>query len=398
MKRVLNLCVCLCMVLSILICAVCLPIAATDDENGLNMLKNKADQFVKEKGLTEEVFAVYFCDLDRREEYVFNENAFLPVGTNWILPLHMHYYEQETLGAFNPPKDLPDEIYTIGGMTLERCRYLSILMSDEEVSRQMRDNLGSVEQYLLLINEEYGHIDPDTLPDEYFRNNCYSAAFLMNCLKRISTYPELYQDMMKNFSLVQTDDGFAAYDRPYNLVHLRGEQDGFICDLAEVSGPDNYLLVCFASEDAGGDSLLAEVNSLFCNYVEQANDIQQNTAPTGGDRQRSDLDFHVASLDKYQVNKRNMVNWIVIALAGGGVAAAIICLIIFLLRRRDARKWEAQSVKRWEEAGDKSLDAHAVKRLGASEAKHHDEHEAKHHGEHGAKHRDASEKTKEQKK
>lgn len=336
MKRIL--CVLLCLAL---LCPLCSRISADEPD----FLKSKGDQFVKDRGLTEEDFAVYFYDTKTQEEYVFNESAFFPVGGNWILPLHMYYYEQETLGAFDPPFDRPDEVYTIDDMTLEKCRYNSIIMGEEDVAVKMRDNLGTVEQYLMLINEKYGHIEPEELPQSYYRNNCYSAAFLMNCLKQVSTYPELYQDMMKNFSLVQTDDGFAAYDRPYNLVHIRSEADGFICDLAEVSGPDTYLLVCFASEDVGGDSLLAAVNSLFCNYVEELNDVQQATAETGDARQRNDSDFQVAS---YGSNSKGVLfQWIGIGLAGAAVLAGIGGFIIHLIRKREGRKADERRLKRW---------------------------------------------------
>ncbi|MBQ3357075.1 MAG: hypothetical protein IJG45_08220 [Oscillospiraceae bacterium] len=329
MKRILCLFLCLVLVSSLL----CSQAAADEPD----LLKNRGDQFVKDRGLTEEDFAVYFFDTKTRAEYVYNENTFFPVGSDWILPLHMYYYEQETLGAFNPPFDRPDDIYTIEGMTLEKCRYRSIINGEEEVARKMRDNLGTVDQYLTMINEKYGHIEVDQLPDSYYRSNCYSATFLMNCLKQVSTYPELYQDMMKNFSLVQTDDGVAGYDRPYNVVHIRSEQDGYICDLAEVSGPDTYLLVCFASEDVGGDTLLAAVNSMFCKYVEEINDVQQNTAPTGGGRQRSDSDFEVASYGKD--SKGVLYRWIGMGLAGAAVVATIIWLIIRAIRRREDRRY-----------------------------------------------------------
>lgn len=329
MKRIL----CLTLCLLLISCLLCSQVLADEPD----LLKNRGDQFVKDRGLSEEDFAVYFYDTKTKAEYVYNENAFFPVGMDWILPLHMYFYEQETLGAFNPPFDRPFEVFTINGLTLEKCRYRSIINGEEEIARQMRDSLGTTTQYLTLINEKYGHIDPATLPESYFSSNCYSATFLMNCLKQVSTYPELYQDMMKNFSLVQTDDGFAAYDRPYNLVHIRGEQNEYICDLAEVSGPNTYLLVCFASEDAGGDTLLAEVNSLFCKYVEELNDVQQNTAPTGSGRQRSDSDFQVASYGKS--TKGVLYRWIGIGLAIAAVVAAIIGLIVRVIRKREARRF-----------------------------------------------------------
>lgn len=335
MKRIL----CLLLCLLLLTCLLSSQVAADEPD----LLKNTVDQFVKEKGLTEEDFAVYFYDTRTKAEYVYNGNAFFPVGNDWILPLHMYYYEEETLHTFDPPIDRPDEVYTIQGMTLEKCRYRSIINNEIEVARMMRDNLGSVTQYLTMINEKYGHIDPNELPDSYFLNNCYSVTYLMNCIRQVSTYPELYQDMMKNFSLVQTDDGFAGYDRPYNLVHIRGEENGFVCDIAEVSGPDTYLLVCFAHEDVGGDTLLAQVNSLFCKYVEEQNNVQQNTAPTGGGRQRSDSDFQVASLGSN--NRSTLYSYIGIGLGAASVIAAIIATVIHLIRKREDRRYEERKLE-----------------------------------------------------
>ena len=327
MKKALCLLLCLALVAGLLISQV----VAVAGDNEPDLLKSKGDQFIKENGLTEEDFAVYFFDTRTREEYVYNENAFFPVGNNWILPLHMYYYEHETLGDFNPPYDRPNDIYTIEGMTLEQCRYQSFFTNNSEINRQMRDNLGSEIAYLSLINNEFGHIDPETLPDSYYRDNCYSATFLMNCLKRVTDHPELYQNMMQNFQLIQTDDGFAGYSRQYGITHIRGEQDG----------PDTYLLVCFASEDVGGDELLARVNELFFKYVEERSGTQQNTTPTDDNIEQND--------DKYNVHSKpfdytTLLIYMGVALAGASVIAAIIGLIIHLIRKREDRRHEERKL------------------------------------------------------
>lgn len=336
MKRFL----CLLLCLTLLAALLSMPVAAEDSD----LLQSRGDQFIKSKGLTEEDFAVYFYDTKTRAEYVYNENAFFPVGNDWILPLHMYFYEHETRGDFNPEFDNPDEIFTIEGMTLEQCRYNSIIMGKTEVAKQMRDYLGSSEQYLMLINAEYGHLDPDTLPDSYFRDNCYSATFLMNCLKRVTDHPELFRDMMQNFRLVQTDDGFAGYNRQYSYTHIRGEEAGFVCDVGEISGSDTYLLVCFASEEAGGDDLLADVNALFFKYVEELNGEQQNTTPTDEAQPwRKSTDYQPSSSSRR--NDSGLYKIMLVSLAGAAVAAGIIALVIHQIRRREDRRREERKLE-----------------------------------------------------
>ncbi|MBQ6431655.1 MAG: hypothetical protein IJJ99_07265 [Oscillospiraceae bacterium] len=336
MKRFL----CLLLCLSLLAALLSLQVTAEDTD----LLQSRGDQFIKNKGLTEEDFAVYFYNTKTREEYVYNENAFFPVGHDWILPLHMYFYEHETYGEYDPPLENPDEIFTIEGMTLEKCRYNSIILDSTEVSRQMRDYLGSPEQYLALINQDYGHVEQELLPDSYFRDNCYSAAFLMNCLKRVTDHPELYRDMMQNFSLstyFQTNDGFAGYDRAYNIVHLRGEENGFICDIGEIAGPDTYLLVCFASEDAGGDDLLKDVNELFFKYVEERNGEQQNTLESEDTGPQSQKDLTPSQPHDI----RDSLVWIGIALAAAAVVAGIIATVIVMIRRREDRRYEERKLE-----------------------------------------------------
>ena len=162
MKRLLCLLICLCLLSS--------GVYAVDCDE----LTVRMDDFIYENDLNEDNFAICYYNPATREKYAYNETAFLPAGNTWLLPLHMYYYEQETDGAFAPPKEDPLFVYTIGDMTLEECRYHSLLLGENEASLQMRDNLGSREQYLLLINELYGHCDPDLLPDSYYSDGCYS--------------------------------------------------------------------------------------------------------------------------------------------------------------------------------------------------------------------------------
>ena len=291
------------------------------------------EAFFRAHGLDETNFSMSYYNLATGEDFAFNEAAFFPVGAVWTLPLHMHYLEQEAIGAFDPPPERPDEVFDIDGLTLNECRYRSIVRGDDEFSQKMRSLLGTPEQYQRLINEEFGHLDEQTLPDAFLTELHYSAAFLMNCLKEVSLHPETFGDLMQNYSLAQTDGGFAAYGKPYDLVQLLGEEDGMVCAVGRMSAPQPYLLVCFVSEEAGGGAVLAQLNALLCERAEadaQGQVPTVSTASTG----RSDSDFIVSAPNTSR--KQAALRPILYALGGAaGLGALTAVAVHFLRRRRD---------------------------------------------------------------
>ncbi len=287
-------------------------------------------------GLNEDNFAVSYFNTATGEYFSYNSDAFFPVGGLWTLPLHMYYYEQESRDAFAPPPEKPDEVFTVDGLTLDECRYHSILLGDEDIALKMRDRLGSFAQYQLLINSKFGGYDENSLPDSFLKENRYSAAFLMNCLRAVSARPEQFRDLMRNYELVQTADGFAGYDGNYTLVHLRSEENGMLVDVGEISAPQPYLLVCFVSEDAGGDEVLANVNALFYGY---SNVASSPTEPSRPEHSRSDTDFIVGQANPSDHSAP--LRWIAIALAAAAVLAALAGAVVLAVRRhRDRRNGE----------------------------------------------------------
>ena len=322
----------LCLLMCVLL--LCGGVFAADEENDL---QSQLDTFMQEKHLSDANFSMSYYNLTTGEAYAFNDSAFLPVGTVWTLPLHMYYYEQESLGAFDLPPEDPEEVFTINGLTLEDCRYHSILRTDNDVSKMMLAHLGTFDQYQTLINEEYGHIDTEELPKNYLTELHYSAAFLMNCLKELTAHEESFGSLTQNYSLVQSGSGFAGYGKPYRLVHILGEEDGMLCDVGIISAPQRYLLVCFTSAK-NGKELLAELNELLCLHVEAQTG---NAVPTETQREsgRSDSDFILSTAER---NDRSAVlHWILYALVAFFCVASVALLLLWLLhRRKERRKWE----------------------------------------------------------
>ena len=71
-------------------------------------------------------FALSYYNPTSGESYHFNETSFFPAGELWRLPLHMYYYEQESLGTYDPPPEDPTFVYTVAGLTLDECHAMGL--------------------------------------------------------------------------------------------------------------------------------------------------------------------------------------------------------------------------------------------------------------------------------
>lgn len=309
-----------------LLAALALPVSA----NEVTSLSDRVQKFLFENDLDSQNFSLSYYNCVTEESYSFNPDACFPAGNLWKLPLHMYYYEQESIGAYEPPPEDPFYVFTVDGVDLEECRYRSIILGEEAISIKMREQIGTYDQFKMTVNEAFGHVPKELLPEEFYYENVFSAHFWMNTLQAVSRRPERFRDMMQNYNIVQTADGFAGYDKAYPMVHIRGEEDGFVCDVGEISGPQTYLLVCSVSKAAGGDLILAQINSLVCGYVEETSDIGIASASTVPQQDESAMAIVSGGND----NKASALLWMGIALGGALVLAGILGLVFWLLRRR----------------------------------------------------------------
>lgn len=319
-----------CIILAlVLLLAAAAPANAGSDPVPLN---DRIQKFVYENGLDSSNFALSYFNCATEELYSYNGDACFPAGNLWKLSLHMYYYEQESRGAFENP-DKPFEVFTIDGMELEECRYRSIILGEEDISIKMRDEVGTYDQYKLAVNEAFGHVPADRIPEEFYHENVFSTRFWINSLVEVTQHGENFQNMMRNFAMVQTADGLAAYDKSYPMTHIRGEENGFVSDVGEIHGAQTYLLACSVSQDAGGDIILAKINSLICSYVEET---AGKNKPSGSNNiNRGEASMTIVSGENQ--DKSEAIRWVAVALGGFLVLAAVIGIPCWLLihRRRD---------------------------------------------------------------
>lgn len=320
-----------CFVLVLLLCG-SLFLSATAAIN--DVLEGRIMTFLKNNKLDESNFAMSYYNLTNGESYEFNAQAFWPVGRVNTLPLHLYYCFMEYSGAFLPAKDDPnyndpDYEYTIDGLTLDKCRTESILNGNESVENAMRS---LVNQYKSVINEKFGSIDEEELPDAYYRQEVYSTEFLMNCLIAMDSSTAIYGDLMQDYSTVQTADAYNDGACGRTVIQIRGQEDGMICAVAKVLAPQPYLIACIISEEAGGDSVLSDLNAMICSYIESLN-VEDAVREGKTDVNHSDSSYLITNSNP---NDTPVLKWIGYAL-GAAAALALLYYLAYLLVRRFRR-------------------------------------------------------------
>ena len=298
-------------------------------EEKVDPLTTKIQEFMEENSLNEENFSFCFYNISTKETCSFHEDQLFPVGDLWTLPLNLYYYCQEAAGAFESREFPYDQVYKIGDKTLADCHFYSILKSDMAVSRDMRDHLGSLSEYKLLLNDTLGHLPADQLTDEFLLTNNYSARFLMNCMVYLTDHPKDFPELLQNYGLVQPQEGFAAYSHVYGLTHIMGREDGTLCDVAKVNASQAYLLVAFVPDNADGSRILADLNDLICTYVDQGAGVAEEA--TRSANLRGDSDFVISSGNS---TSHGAMLWVGLAAGGAVVLIAIVGVVVFLLRRK----------------------------------------------------------------
>ena len=330
-------------VFCILFCLLlCLQVTAAPE---VGTVENVIQDFMTEHGLDESNFSVSFFNEKSGESYSFNDKMYVPMGKLWTLPLNMYFYEEEILGNFDPMKLDPEnpQEFLINGKTLEECRYRSIIQGDENTSYDMMACIGTIMQYLQVVNERYGRVNTEGAPVEFWNGQAYSVEFFMNCIRQISAQPERFGELMANYRMAQKEEAFADGSVPYMVVQIHGAQGGFVTAAAEVSAYESFLLVATVAESAGGDAVLSALNKTLCDYVEESvtqreteatEATQEATQATEATETTRNPNYYVGE-DRVQ-NNSDLGRWMIIAFA---VAAVVtLALGIFQLIRHNKRR------------------------------------------------------------
>lgn len=294
-------------------------------------IKDTIDKFLIDEGLDASNFAMSYYNPVSGESYSFNADSFFPVDKLRFLPTHMYFYEEEIKGTFEPetPEEPP---YTIGEMSLEDCRYHSIIKGETEISEKMQAQIGTAMQYLELVNQRYGQLNPNTLPTEYWNGKTLSITFLMNCIRTVSSRPELFTGLMSNYAMVQESDAFADGSVSYPIVQIRDEAEDYVTAVAEVSAPQNFLIVASVKGTGRADKLLGKLNTVICNYILE--EIGEDPiADTPRETSKHNNSNYYIGEDRL-AKDNTLSKWLILSFSIAAVIAVIAIIILVIWRNR----------------------------------------------------------------
>ena len=163
------------------------PVLAADEPD---TLAARFDALRAEYHLDETNFAVSYYNTVTGEEYNWNETAMLTAASTFKLPLNLYYYELQNEGKISG-----DTVLTEGGATLDRCHYLSLVESNNELSIAMLYRIGDFRTYKETMRRYFTMTD-DEIDPKYYQDNYYCTRMMMDALKYLYAHADEFPEML----------------------------------------------------------------------------------------------------------------------------------------------------------------------------------------------------------
>lgn len=229
------------------------------------------EAFRAEHSLTEDNFAVSYYDTVTGESYDWNETQMLVAASTYKLPLNLYYYELENAGEITP-----DTMITEGGATLDRCHYLSIVESNNEISHALLYRIGTFPVYKEAMRKYFTMTDEEIDP-KYYRNNFYCTRMMMDTLKyvyeRAEEFPELLEYMKQSHP---QNDYFKKYVTDVEIAHKYGSFEGAENDVGIFYTERPFLLAVYTQ--SAGVEIVSQAAKLAYDYNIEQTELAKRAA------------------------------------------------------------------------------------------------------------------------
>lgn len=195
------------------------PVLAADEPD---TLAARFDALRAEYHLDETNFAVSYYNTVTGEEYNWNETAMLTAASTFKLPLNLYYYELQNEGKISG-----DTVLTEGGATLDRCHYLSLVESNNELSIAMLYRIGDFRTYKETMRRYFTMTD-DEIDPKYYQDNYYCTRMMMDALKYLYAHADEFPEMLDYMEQSLPRDAYFLHDLAdeVTIAHKYGSFEG----------------------------------------------------------------------------------------------------------------------------------------------------------------------------
>ena len=233
------------------------PVLAADEPD---TLAARFDALRAEYHLDETNFAVSYYNTVTGEEYNWNETAMFTAASTFKLPLNLYYYELQNEGKISG-----DTVLTEGGATLDRCHYLSLVESNNELSIAMLYRIGDFRTYKETMRRYFTMTD-DEIDPKYYQDNYYCTRMMMDALKYLYAHADEFPEMLDYMEQSLPRDAYFLHDLAdeVTIAHKYGSFEGAENDTGIFYTEQPFLLAVYTQ--SVGERIVALAADLAYDY------------------------------------------------------------------------------------------------------------------------------------
>lgn len=226
-------------------------------------LAARFEAFREEYGLDETNFAVSYYDTVTGEEYNWNETTMMVAASTFKLPLNLYYYELQNAGEITG-----DTVLTEGGATLDRCHYLSLVESNNELSIAMLYRIGDFRTYKETMRRYFTMTD-DEIDPKYYQDNYYCTRMMMDALKYLYAHADEFPEMLDYMEQSLPRDAYFLHDLAdeVTIAHKYGSFEGAENDTGIFYTEEPFLLAVYTQ--SVGEEVVAQAAVLAYDYNQE---------------------------------------------------------------------------------------------------------------------------------
>ena len=236
------------------------PVLAADEPD---TLAARFDALRAEYHLDETNFAVSYYNTVTGEEYNWNETAMFTAASTFKLPLNLYYYELQNEGKISG-----DTVLTEGGATLDRCHYLSLVESNNELSIAMLYRIGDFRTYKETMRRYFTMTD-DEIDPKYYQDNYYCTRMMMDALKYLYAHADEFPEMLDYMEQSLPRDAYFLHDLAdeVTIAHKYGSFEGAENDTGIFYTEEPFLLAVYTQ--SVGEEVVAQAAVLAYDYNQE---------------------------------------------------------------------------------------------------------------------------------
>lgn len=233
----------------------------------------------EEYDLSERNFALGFRALSDGTEYWYNADKLFETASLYKLPLNMYFYELEAAGEI--ASDEP-----IYGVPLDYCHEQSLVYSNNELSQNMIDWIGSYRQFKE-IAFGYTGLDESERSFDYYVSGGFSARMMVGMLQTLWDDPDTFGqeiDYLKEANpgeYLESGECGLEIAQKYGYEHYDGILN--ICIAGIVYTDEPFLITVLTRGVGWAEVLMGELCDAFAEYEQTRERVEPVPPETGAE-------------------------------------------------------------------------------------------------------------------